>query len=139
MNSFRVILILFGFMTLFISACQHDGCTDPKALNRDRHAKKDDGSCTYSTVTFYARYGVADGVEHVFLTVDGQEVGSIVAANWPDGTDDCSAKGTISYQFKNSRPIQWRAEIITTGKTLNASGSVEPSPDAICIKVNVTP
>ena len=139
MISFRIVLILFGFMTLFISACQHNGCTDPKALNNDKHAKKDDGSCTYSAVTFYAKFGVADGVQHVFLTIDGQKVGSIAGVNYPDGPDDCSAKGTISYQFKNNRPIKWRAEIITIGETLNASGTVEPSPEAACIKVNVTP
>ena len=139
MNSFQILPILVGCMTLFISACQHDGCTDPKALNSDRHAKKDDGSCTYSAVTFYASYGVADGVQHIFLTIDGQEAGSIAAVNWPVGPGDCSAKGTISYQFKNSHPIKWRAEIITTGETLNASGTVEPSPDSTCIKVNVTP
>jgi len=132
-------MVLVGFMTLFTSACHHDGCTDPKALNTNKQAKKDDGSCTYSAVTFYARYGVADGVQHVFLTIDGQEFGSIEGTNWPEGPDDCSAEGTISFQFNNSRPITWRAEILTKGEPLNTSGTVEPSHEAICIKVNVTP
>jgi len=135
----RAFPILLLLSPLFITSCHHDGCTDPLALNQDKNARKDDGSCTYSTVTFYARFGSADAVQQVNLTIDGVEAGSIKGTNWPDGPGDCAATGTIVYQFKNANAIKWRAEIITAGETLNASGTIVPAHDAICIKVNVTP
>lgn len=38
-------------LTLTMVSCKKKGCTDEKATNYDEKAKKDDGSCTYSTPT----------------------------------------------------------------------------------------
>ena len=35
-------------LTLAISGCQREGCTDPKATNYDSDAKKDNGTCVYA-------------------------------------------------------------------------------------------
>lgn len=44
--------LLIGLMsTTILTSCKKEGCTDPKANNYDADTKKDDGSCTYPTVS----------------------------------------------------------------------------------------
>lgn len=45
-----LILVVSGIV-LTNSGCKREGCTDPTATNYDSKAKKDDGSCTYTTPT----------------------------------------------------------------------------------------
>ena len=47
---FSIILVLTGIFCTN-TGCKREGCTDPKAKNYDSKAKKDDGSCTYDSVT----------------------------------------------------------------------------------------
>lgn len=44
------ILILLGAVVVGTTGCRRDGCTDPKALNYDEKAKKDNGNCIYIPV-----------------------------------------------------------------------------------------
>lgn len=45
-------ITVFAFATSFFTSCSDDkGCTDPVALNFDKKADKDDGSCIYATPT----------------------------------------------------------------------------------------
>ena len=51
--SIFIIIYLFTATTIItFTSCQKKGCTDPNANNYDTDAKKDDGTCTYPTVTF---------------------------------------------------------------------------------------
>lgn len=43
------ILLLLAFSLITIASCKKEGCTDPTATNYDSDAKKDDGSCIYSS------------------------------------------------------------------------------------------
>lgn len=45
------ILLLGTFVALGAVSCKKEGCTDSKALNYSKSAKKDDGSCKFADVT----------------------------------------------------------------------------------------
>ena len=44
-------ILLATAMLFVLTGCKKEGCTDSTATNYDADAKKDDGSCTYSTTT----------------------------------------------------------------------------------------
>ena len=43
----EILILSIGFLTIGISACKTEGCTDPLANNYDKKADIDDASCTY--------------------------------------------------------------------------------------------
>jgi len=45
-------ILLAAAMLFVLTGCKKEGCTDSTATNYDADAKKDDGSCTYATVTY---------------------------------------------------------------------------------------
>jgi hypothetical protein len=44
--------IFFLIVMIFLGGCREKGCTDDLALNYSQDAKKDDGSCEYSSIEF---------------------------------------------------------------------------------------
>lgn len=63
--------ILFFLTALIAASCNRDGCSDKDALNYEKSAKKDDGSCTYLTDLFTGNYS---GNELCSDGNEGQEV-----------------------------------------------------------------
>ncbi|MBW6481865.1 MAG: hypothetical protein K0B10_02275 [Vicingaceae bacterium] len=62
-------LIILAIITPFFTSCSDDkGCTDPVALNFDKKADKDDGSCIYPTPPLPAsnEASVAFDLDHFF-------------------------------------------------------------------------
>ncbi len=47
----KIKLIIISVLALAITACKKEGCTDPKANNYNKEAKKDDNSCKYDPTT----------------------------------------------------------------------------------------
>lgn len=137
--------LLFFLFLGFSSCCDladTNGCTDARALNYDAGATNNDNSCNYSKATFYARFNIYSGVPIVKIdvSVDGAFTGSIFnGAIWPAGPGNCSAAGTVGYQFNSSDSVDWNAEIyLANGVVLLASGSTSPNSFSECIQINVT-
>jgi hypothetical protein len=70
----KKILLITSAITILLTSCKKEGCTDETALNYNSEAKKDDGSCvfdepTYSIPTTYS-FADASGVSTV--NYDGQ-------------------------------------------------------------------
>lgn len=59
-------IVLLG-STIAFTSCKKKGCTDPKATNYSSKAKKDDGSCKYSTVTTPNNPSVPSETKAMFL------------------------------------------------------------------------
>jgi hypothetical protein len=141
MKKSRVIYFLFVAIisSSLFSSCKR-GCTDTKALNVDVLAVVDDGTCTYSRVAFYASAGFFNGipVTKIDVNVNGNFIGAINTV-YPNGPGNCSASGTVQYQFQNGRKVDWNTTVyLSNGATLVGSGEVSPSSVSDCIKVNVT-
>ncbi|MFM7710101.1 MAG: hypothetical protein ACKO5C_04235 [Ferruginibacter sp.] len=138
MKQILALVILIASMLLF-NSCEK-GCTDPKALNYKVTADKNDGSCQFSTATFYASAGFFNGVpiNRIDLSIEGSGVGTINTI-YPAGPGNCSAPGTVIYQFENSSTVDWNTVVyLNNGQTLFGSGTASPSSINACVKVNVT-
>ena len=56
MNRNITILCILGILSL--SACKKDGCTNMDAINYDKEADYDDGSCNFQAANFVGAYNV---------------------------------------------------------------------------------
>jgi len=137
-----IAIVLFAATIIFTSCEKKRGCTKSNALNFDSDACDDDGSCNFSTVTFYANAGFFNGIAiaRVDVSVEGNAIGSTQGIYYPGGAPgNCSANGTVSYQFESGDKIDWNAVVyLVNGATLFESGQVSPSRYSECIKVNMT-
>ncbi|MDR1737323.1 MAG: hypothetical protein LBR66_00675 [Candidatus Symbiothrix sp.] len=116
------------------------GCMDRNSLEYNAAATVDDGSCRYSKVTFYARYSAFNNIPimRIDLSVDGETIGSI-QTTYPNGPGNCSAVGTVLYEFQNSKTVDWNTIVyLASGAVVYGSGTVSPSRYSECIKINVT-
>ena len=75
-----ITISIFGLLMIF-AACHKPvkGCTDMTALNYNSSAEDNDGSCTFSQMTFFARYGFYNGIPitSIDVTVNGNAAGTI--------------------------------------------------------------
>jgi len=75
------VFIALVAVAVFLAACGKKGCIDPSAYNYDPKAKKDDNSCTYSSVRFNvdASVWLAAGVDSLVteMRVDNRLIGVI--------------------------------------------------------------
>ena len=116
------------------------GCIDRDALNYSYNADVDDGSCQYSNVVFYARYGYYTGIPitQIDVTVNGDYKGSL-AATYPTAPSNCYAPGTVQYEIQDGEDVNWNVIItLANGASFTTGGTTRPSAFNECIKVNVT-
>lgn len=140
MNLKLAIVALIISSSVLSSSCER-GCTQVNALNRDYSANKDDGSCEFSVATFYASAGFFNGVpiQSIAVKVGGNLVGTIPGVYYPNGPGNCSATGTVAYQFQDGKTIDWNTTVtLANGQTLFGSGQATASSYSSCIKINVT-
>lgn len=153
MKNNTLIRMLFIGVLLFISCGDDDdnnvmeeaairGCTDEASLNYDFEAEEEDGSCAYSKATFYARFNLFQNIPIVKIDIfiDGDLAGTIPDGFiWPNGPGNCSAAGTVSYQFTDSNTVDWNAIIyLANDATISSSGTQSPIGSIDCLKTNVT-
>ncbi|RYY38218.1 MAG: hypothetical protein EOO08_15470 [Chitinophagaceae bacterium] len=145
MKQVFLLLLAVAALALFLPSCDKEppvtGCMSNKALNYKFDADTDDGNCSFSKVTFFGRYTTYNGVPitRVDVSINGTPLGSLTAV-YPGGPGNCSAPGTLSYQFTDDRTLDWNSTIyLANGATLVGSGQVSPSRYDACIKVSATP
>ena len=142
----KFLIYLFLFIVIILSlfiGCKKEkifGCVYNTALNYEFLAEENDGSCKFSSATFFAKYPAFNGIPivSVAVTVNGSEVGTITQFH-PNTPGNCSASGTVFYQFESSEKVDWNTVVkLNNGSTITGSGIVAPSSFNECIKVNVT-
>ena len=145
----KIIIVAILTVLVFSSAnCEDDieppkeirGCTDRNSLSYNPQATIDDGSCEYSIVTFYAQWNAFNYIPimRIDVLVNGEMLGSITT-NYPNGPGNCSAQGTVRYEFNNGRSVDWNTTVyLANGAIIYGSGQVSPNQYSECIKVNVT-
>ncbi|GAA4277733.1 hypothetical protein [Aquimarina mytili] len=128
--------------TPVLSEEQVSGCNDSNALNFNSNADENDGSCTYSKITFYARFNSFNGIPitKIEILVNGEIIGSINNGFiWTNAPGNCSATGTVSYKFSDGNTIDWNTNMfLANGQLISSSGTKSPNKSSECIKINVT-
>lgn len=94
---------MLSILAFTMFSCAKPGCTDPSATNYNSYAKKNDGSCEYSTkLIFWQDLDAAQswdpfGVTSLKFYVNGNYVGSCIATEYYPTQPSCSANGQASY------------------------------------------
>lgn len=150
----KIFIFFLTLLSISIIACNTDddtpnpvaeevlGCDDSNALNYNSNVDKNDGSCTYSKVTFYARFNTINSIPitKIEILVNGEMIGSINNGFvWPNSPGNCSATGTVSYNFSSNSSIDWNTNMfLASGQLFSTSGTKSPNKSSECIKINVT-
>lgn len=113
---------------------------DMNSLNYNAEAEESDGSCKYSTATFYARYGYYSGIPitSIDVNVNGNAAGTITAI-YPTAPGNCAAQGTVAVGLTGSKSVEWNTIVhLANGGTVFGSGTTSALAGMECVKVNVT-
>lgn len=134
-------IVLISILAFSIFSCEKEkGCMDNSALNFDGFAEKEDGTCKFSRVSFFASAGFFNGIPitKIELELDGNYLGNI-SSIYPNGPGNCSATGTLSYEFQNGDSREWNSKVyLVSGAIIFGSGRISPSRTQECIRTNVT-
>ncbi|MDB4090926.1 hypothetical protein N9528_01210 [Crocinitomicaceae bacterium] len=101
MKKTTILLITFC-LSIVISSCKKEGCTDANAINYNVDAKKDNGNCTYEgTVVMWfgeatSTFLVNDNATSLTYYVDGQIVGSESTSVYWTSAPDCGQNSSIT-------------------------------------------
>jgi len=135
----NIVLIAILLPLLFSCSKKWNGCTDYVALNFKEKAEKDDGSCIYTSITFYADSANYPGttINRIDITIDGINIGTFNGAymNLPD----CSNPGELSTRFsiEDAGKVTWQSKTyLTNGTFLTKTGTVTPDSATSCVIVN---
>ena len=128
----RSIYYLAIIMTaVVLSSCREKGCTDPKAVNYDTHAKKDDHTCQYKgTVTFWSH-----GSGMSIMVYDGHNSTGTITTSYIS-TPGCGANGCFTLSIDpNTTGTHYDYDILVNSN-YNGSGSFTVGSGA-CVLVEV--
>lgn len=138
-------LILFAILSQLLFSCsKKKGCNYSQAVNYDNMVVVDDGSCTFTSMSFYADQDTIGGkyVEFVDITIGNTAIGSFSGKQSESGA--CSGSNTTSYTNEKDGTINWISTIHLEGDSINPSGyllynsgSAATSPTIACIAINV--
>lgn len=140
----RIALLISGIalLTGITSSSCKKGCTSQNAVNKTTMASREDGTCRYSTATFYASAGAFNGVPitRIDVYINGLLKGSMPGSIfYPAGLPNCFAQGTVSYTFPNGNGVSWTATVfLANNAVVTTEGQVAPLASTDCLLVNVT-
>lgn len=121
----KISIYLFAVVAVVsVTGCKKEGCTDPTALNYSESAKKDDGSCNYTTT--YAvptTYNFTNGAGNSTVNYSGQterinqlkelmvyvksgKDAAIVAQNMDDMFANTGGNGGGNFSFTSSKQLK---------------------------------
>ena len=132
------ILWMIVLVALFNNSCVKRKCRDSSATNSAFFSSgpSDNSLCVYSKVVFYTSSGyyMNTTINKIEIYINQVYIGDVtsVYANPPG---NCSASGTISYQFLDKNPVDWEAKIIfINGQIAYTNGILSPSSNSCIVQ-----
>lgn len=119
----KLLLLLAIPVALSLTGCKKQGCTDMFATNYSDAAKKDDGSCMYtSKLIFWQDIDAATswtplGVSILKFYVNGQYIGSCMANDYMTGQPSCSQNGQTATTIELGKNKTATVQVKVTDQT----------------------
>jgi outer membrane lipoprotein SlyB len=119
----KLLLLLAIPVALSLTGCKKEGCTDMFATNYSDAAKKDDGSCTYTSKLIFwqdidaATSWVPLNVSSLKFYVNGQYIGSCMANDYMTGQPSCSQNGQTATTIELGKNKTATVQIKVTDQT----------------------
>lgn len=137
------LFLILTVASLVITSCSKDkeGCNDRRASNYDEKVIVDNGTCIYTSVTFYADSSEYNGktISNIQVTVDGDIVGSF-NGHFTNGNQVCGATNTAVYNTTGETSVVWSAVIYQNGGTsVTTSGEYLGISNQTCVIQQVIP
>jgi hypothetical protein len=137
------LLFILTVASLIITSCSKDeeGCNDRRASNYDEKVIVDDGSCMYTTVTFYADSSQYNGktISNIEVTVGGEIIGSF-NGHFTDNSQVCGATNTAIYNTTGDTSVVWSAVVyLNNSTTVTSSGEYIGITNQTCVIQQVIP
>jgi hypothetical protein len=128
-------LVLIG---LFNTSCIKRKCRDSSATNGAviSSGPSDNSLCIYSKVVFYTSsgYHLNSTINKIEIYINQVYVGDVTAV-YANAPGNCTAGGTLGYQFLDKNPIDWEAKIIlTNGQIAYTNGVLNPSSNSCIVQ-----
>ena len=139
----KKILLTLSVAALMVTSCSKDkeGCNDRRASNYDEYAVIDNGTCNFTTLTFYADSTHTNGLQisSIDVSVGGTAVGSFSGYHF-SGEQVCGTDRIAIYKTQGETSVSWTATInLFGGLTTSSSGTVNTSVNQPCAIVHTLP
>ena len=139
--NYRFVFVSILFFGLLNSSCMRKKCRDTSATNSAlvTFGLTDNSKCIYSTIAFYNSKGFINNsaVTKVELFLNQSYFGEITQV-YPTGIGNCTATGTVSYQFISNNSIDWEAKFtLANGSVVYSNGVVSPDSSLTCMSQDV--
>jgi hypothetical protein len=139
----KKIFFILSLVALSIASCskEKEGCNDSSASNYDNQVVVDDGSCTYTALTFYADSSEYQGklITTIEIIIDGESIGDF-SGSYLSGSQVCDASNTVVYDTQGATSISWNAIINQSGGTsVSTSGIYSGITTETCVIQQVLP
>ena len=137
------LLLILTVACIAITSCSKDkeGCNDRRASNYDEYAVVDNGTCDFTTLTFYADSTHRNGfqISSIDVSVDGNSLGSFSGYHYI-GEQVCGSDRSVIYKTQGETSVSWTATInLFGGGTTSTYGIVNTSVNQPCAIVLTLP
>jgi hypothetical protein len=137
------LICIVCLMGLTISSCVKRKCRDSSATNSAFFSSgpADNSLCVYSKVVFYTSSGyyVSGTINKIEIYINQMYIGDVTSI-YASAPGNCSASGTVIYQFMDKNSVDWEAKIFfSNGQFVYTNGTVSPSSTASCLIQDVLP
>jgi len=141
MKKFSLICIVC-FIGLSISSCVKRKCRDSSATNSALFSSgpADNSLCVYSKVGFYTSSGYYGNsiITKIEIYINQIYIGDVTSI-YASAPGNCSASGTVIYQFMDKNSADWEAKIfLSNGQIAYTNGVISPSSNE-CIFQDIMP
>ncbi|MFM7594833.1 MAG: hypothetical protein ACKO4Y_01500 [Flavobacteriales bacterium] len=137
MKRYRILWLVL-LVALFNNSCVKRKCRDASATNAAFFSSgpSENSLCVYSKVVFYTTSGyyLNDPINKIEIYINQVYIGDVTSV-YASSPGNCSASGTVSYQFVDKNPVDWEAKIIlTNGQIYYTNGILSPSSSSCLIQ-----
>ncbi len=140
--SYKFVFISILLLVLLNSACMRKKCRDTTATNSAlfTFGSKDNSKCVYSKIAFFnsKQFINNSAVTKIELFINQTYIGEITQV-YINGIGNCTATGTVSYQFLSGKSIDWEAKFtLVNGTVFYSNGTVSPDSSLTCMSQDVS-